>query len=155
MNRKKPRFPLCNGKSKFALTFSLLIAVALPAIGSSLTLPFPEIGILKGKTASGHPYMVGGISSDEQRVMERAARPYNLKLVFARRAGTPTTPDFLIIGANNGRGMEKIALRAPWFYIQLPTGGYTIMARFGNQVVLLKDVSVQEDRLRWYLLRGD
>ena len=136
----------------FAAVLSVLF---LPGFGAALTRDFPEAGLIRGRTAAGYPYLNGGISFDEQRIIERAARLYNLKIVFARRAGTLTTPAFVIIGANNGRQVEKISLGAPWFYIQLPPGGYTILARFKNQVVLVRDVNVGEGRRRTYMLRGD
>ena len=87
--------------------------------------------------------------------MERAADPYNLKLVFASRRGTPVTPAFVLIGANDSRRVERIALGAPWFYIQLPPGGYTILARFKNQLVLVRDVNIGQRGRKTYVVRGD
>jgi hypothetical protein len=116
---------------------------------------FPEANVIRGKTAGGHPYLNGGISFGERRAIERAAHLYNLKIVFARPLGALTSPVFLLIGFNSGRHVEKISLRAPWFYIQLPPGGYTILARFKRQVVLVKDVDLREELGKTYLLRGD
>lgn len=129
----------------------------LHGIAAALTRDFPEAGLIRGRTAAGYPYLNGGISFDEQRVIERVAHlyHYNLKLVFARRAGTPATPAFVMIGANDGRRIEKIALGAPWFYIRLPPGGYTILARFKKQVVLLRDVNIGASGRRTYVLRGE
>lgn len=127
----------------------------LPGLAAALTRDFPEASLIRGTTASGYPYLNGGTSFDEQRIIERAGHLYNLKIVFARRAGTLTTPAFVIIGANNGRQVEKIFLGAPWLYIQLPPGGYTILARFKRQVVLLRDVNVGKGRRRTYVLRGE
>ena len=87
--------------------------------------------------------------------MERAAKTYNLKLVFSRPAGTPVAPDFVMIGANNGRRIDKITPRGPWFYIRLPPGGYTILARFARQVVLVRDVKLSEGGRATFRLRGD
>jgi hypothetical protein len=106
-------------------------------------------------TAGGHPYISGGISFDEQRAIERVGHLYNLKIVFVRPVGTLTTPVFLMIGFNDARHVEKIPLRAPWFYIQLPSGGYTILARFKREVVLVRDVYLGEGRQRTYFLRGE
>jgi hypothetical protein len=116
---------------------------------------FPEANVIRGKTTGGHPYLNGGISFDERRAIERAAHLYNLKIVFARPLGSFTSPVFLLIGFNSARHVEKISLRAPWFYIQLPPGGYTILARFRRQSVLIKDVDLREGPGRTYLLRGD
>ena len=87
--------------------------------------------------------------------MERAAGPYNLRIIFASRLGTLVSPNFVLIGANKGRHIEKIPLGAPWFYIQLPPGGYTILARFKRQVVLVRDVNITEQRVTKYFLRGN
>ena len=99
--------------------------------------------------------MNGGVSFDERQAMERAAKIYNLKLVFSRSAGTPVAPAFVMIGANNGRGIDKIVPRGPWFYIQLPPGGYTILARFARQVVLMRNVKLSEGGRATFRLRGD
>lgn len=119
------------------------------------TRQYPETNVTRGKTPGGYSYMSGGISFDEQRAMERAAKSYNLKVVFARAAGTLVAPAFVMIGANDGRGVDKIEPRAPWFYIQLPPGGYTILARFDRQVVLVRDVFLREGARATFRLRGD
>lgn len=134
---------------------AILSIAILTSSAESHTPPFPELNLIRGRTAAGHPYLNGGISSDEQRVMERAGDPYNLKLVFATPLGTPVTPAFVVIGANDRRHVEKIVLRAPWFFIQLPPGGYTILTRFKREVVLLRDVHITKQRVRKYFLRGD
>jgi len=82
---------LHDGKSKFILTAVLVTVTILPGIGSSLTLHLPEIHIVKGRTAAGHPYMNGGFNYDEQRAMEQAAQPFNLKLLFANSVFGQTT----------------------------------------------------------------
>jgi hypothetical protein len=142
----------CRNKS---FVVALLLTTVLHSRAESHTPPFPEINLIRGRTMAGHPYLNGGISSDEQRVMERAADPYNLKLVFASRRGTLVTPTFVVIGANDRQHIEKIALRAPWFFIQLPPGGYTILTRFKREVVLMRNVKLTEQRVKTYFLRGD
>jgi hypothetical protein len=133
-----------------------ILWIAMPTVSAeSHTRPFPEINLIRGKTLAGHPYLNGGISFDEQRVMERAAAPYNLKLIFATRLGTPATPAFIVIGANDRRHIEKITLRAPWFFIQLPAGGYTILARFQREMLLMRNVNITAQPARSYFLRGD
>jgi hypothetical protein len=87
--------------------------------------------------------------------MERQSASYNLKLVFAPRSATSVSPVLLLIGDNQGRRVDKILLHGPWFYIQLPTGGYTIVARIKNKVVLIRDVYLRENRRSIYFVRGD
>lgn len=133
----------------------IVLNAILASSAESHTPPFPEINLIRGRTAAGHLYINGGISYAEQRIMERSANPYNLKLVFASRRGTPVTPAFVVIGANDGRQIEKVLLRAPWFYIQLPPGGYTILTRFKRDLVLVRDVYLREGSTKYYLLRGE
>jgi len=133
----------------------VLSALLLCGSAAALTPEFPEANLIRGRTAAGYPYLNGGISFDEQRLIEGIAHLYNLKIVFARRAGTPTTPAFVAIGANTGGRVEKISLGAPWFYIKLPPGAYTILARFTKHVVLVRDVTIGDGRRTTYLLRGD
>ncbi len=116
---------------------------------------FFEQRVTRGRTSGGYAYLSGGNTFDEQRAIETMAHLYNLKIVFARPAGTLTTPLFVLIGFNSARQVEKISVRGPWFYIQLPPGGYTIMARFTRDIVLVKNVYVEEGRRRIFFLRGD
>jgi hypothetical protein len=134
---------------------AILLNAILAASAESHTPQFPEVNLIRNRTAAGHLYLNGGTSYAEQRVMERAADSYNLKLVFTTRLGTPVTPAFVVIGANDSRHIEKVPLRAPWFYIQLPAGGYTILTRFKREIVLLRDVNITEQRVRKYFLRGN
>jgi len=155
IQRKLRSTLLHHGKSKFTLTAVLVTVTILLGLGSSLTVQLPEIHIVKGRTAAGHPYMNGGFSYDEQRAMEQAAQPFNLKLLFANSVGTPAVPAFLVIGANDGSPIEKISLYGPWLYIQLPPGSYTILARFARHTVLVRDVHLRQGRQRTYVFRGD
>lgn len=133
----------------------LLLSTVLSFPAESRVPRFPQAAMIRGKTAAGHPYLSGGISFDEQRAIEGAAQAYNLKLVFASRFGTLVSPEFILIGANSARHVEKIRLRAPWFYIHLPPGGYTILARFKRKVVLMKDIYLAVGARKTYLLRGE
>jgi hypothetical protein len=139
----------------------------VPAISTAVFLlvsqPFsdarkPELAaasITRGKTAAGFDYMTGGTVFDEQQAMERQSAPYNLKLVFAPRSSSLVSPVLLFIGDNHGRRIDKVMVQAPWFYIQLPSGGYTIVARIKNKVVLIRDVYLYANRRATYFVRGD
>jgi hypothetical protein len=115
----------------------------------------PDSSITRGKTAAGFYYMNGGLTFDEQQAMERQSAKYNLKLVFAPRSSPLASPVLLLIGVNDGRRVDKIMVYAPWFYIQLPSGAYTIVARLKNKVVLIRDVYVRENQRAIYFVRGD
>lgn len=100
-----------------------------PDLASGRKPQLRDTGIRKGKTETGCQYMNGGLVFDEQKTMEQRSASYNLKLVFAPRSGTAISPVLLVIGHKESRRVEKLLLRAPWFYIRLPSGGYTIASK--------------------------
>jgi hypothetical protein len=149
------------GRIIFSRNWKLLAPIAIPltfflsSTAISHSPRFPEANVIRGYTAAGYPYLNGGISFAEQHAIERAADPDNLKLIFANRAATLVSPRFVMIGTNHRGHIEKAPLRAPWFYIQLPLGGYTVLTRFKRQVVLLRDVTVGNGQRRTFVLRGE
>jgi hypothetical protein len=146
----------------------LLLYFRLLSVLSAFTAPliFPGTGVgrvpdtvdarlVRGLTRAGCPFMDGGVSFGERRAMEQSASPYNLLLKFAPGAITQIAPATLVIGANDGSFIEKVQVRGPWFFIQLPPGSYTILARFENRVVLVSDVYLGEEQQRTYVFRGE
>jgi hypothetical protein len=149
-----------------SVTYSRRLVSALSPILLLLFLPeltdahkhkpqLSDASITRGKTAAGFDYMTGGTAFDEQQAMERQSAPYNLKLFFAPRSNSLVSPVLLFIGNNHGRRIDKIMAQGPWFYIQLPSGGYTIVARIKNKVVLIRDVYLYANRRATYFVRGD
>ena len=134
---------------------AFVITNILPFPVQAGTRSFPEASLIRGRTAGGYRYLNGGRTFDEQCALERASQLYNLKIVFARPTGIPAAPRFLMIGFNNAGQVEKIPLHAPWLYVQLPPGGYTLLARFKRNIVLVRDVGLWEGRRKTYYMRGD
>jgi hypothetical protein len=134
---------------------AILILLLLPEFAAARKPQAPDTSIRHGKTAAGFYYMNGGLTFDEQQAMERQSAPYNLKLVFAPPSSTVASPVLLLIGDNLRRRVDKVMVHHPWFYIQLPSGGYTIMARIKNKVVLIRDVYLYANRRATYFVRGD
>jgi len=95
------------------------------------------------------------LTFDEQQAMERDSARYNLKLVIASRFGSLISPILVLIADNRGRRIDKIIAHRPWLYIRLPPGGYTIVARVKNQVILIRDVYLYANRRATYFVRGD
>lgn len=133
------------GKPVSAIS-TILILLVLPALAGARKPQFLDTSITRGKTAAGFYYMNGGLTFDEQQAMERQSTAYNLKLVFAPGSSPLASPVLLLIGDNHGGRVDKIMVYAPWFYIQLPSGAYTIVARLKNKVVLIRDVYVRENQ---------
>lgn len=134
---------------------AILVLLLLPVLADARKSQLADASITRGKTAGGFYYMIGGLAFDEQQAMERRSAPYNLKLVFARRLSTLLSPVLLLIGDNRGYRVDKVMVHGPWFYIQLPPGGYTIVARIKNKVVVIRDVYLSKNRRATYFVRGD
>jgi hypothetical protein len=132
---------------------AILTLLLLPELAGAREPQLPDTRITRGKTAGGFYYMTGGLAFDEKQAMERQSAQYNLKLVFAPRSSTSVSPVLLLIGDNQSRRVDKIMVHRPWFYIQLPSGGYTIVARTKNKVVLIRDVYLRENHRATYFVR--
>ena len=141
---RKPRLKFARCRQPLTRLTAVFIVLISFGASDARTPRYPELSVVRGTTPTGYPYMNAGGGFDEWQAMELAAKIYNLKLVFTRPAGTPVAPAFVVIGANNGRGIDKIVPRGPWFYIRLPPGRYTILARFARQVVLVRNVKLSE-----------
>jgi hypothetical protein len=140
---------------RWTLAFVVLLAASGPNPSSARIPKYPEANLIKAHTPAGHPYLAGGISFDEKKVMEEASGPYNLRLFFARRSAVFSSPVWLMIASNDGSRVEQIAVRAPSFFIQLPPGSYTILARFARRIVVVRDIHLREGVKNSYFLRGD
>jgi hypothetical protein len=132
-----------------------LISWMVPDLASGRKPQLRDTGIRNGKTETGCQYMNGGLVFDEQKIMEQRSAYYNLKMIFAPRSGTAIAPVLLAIGHNESRHVEKFLLRAPWFYIRLPAGGYTIVARIENTIIVLTNVEIEVGRQATFFLRAD
>jgi hypothetical protein len=132
-----------------------LVALLFPCTSSGAKPGFPEASLVRGKTVTGYSYVNGGLGADEQRAMARVSDQYNVKLIFARVTGTPIIRAALLLSTKNGGRIDNITINGPLFYIKLPPGAYTLVARFSSRVVLIRDLRVFEGLRRTLVLRGD
>jgi hypothetical protein len=141
------------GKLVSAISATLILLL-FPALAGAREPRLPDTSITRGKTAGGFHYMNGGLTFDEQQAMERQSAAYNLKLIFTSRSSPLVSPVLLLVGDNLRRRIDKIMVHGPRFYIQLPPGGYTVVARIKNEVVLIKDIYLHADHRATYFVRG-
>lgn len=141
---------------RHAVLLGLMIAIlVVPDFSSGAKPGFPEASLVKGKTAAGYRYVNGGLGADEQRAMARVSEQYNVQLIFARVTGTPILRAALLLAQNNGGRIDNITITGPLFYIKLPPGAYTLVARFSSRVVMIRDLRIIEGLRRTLVLRGD
>ena len=134
---------------------TILVLFCSPELVDGRKPQFAATSITRSQTAAGADYMHGGLAYDERVTMEPQSTQYNLKIIFAPQTGSLTSSILLMIADNQDGRIDKIMLQGPWFYIQLPPGGYTIMARIKNKIVLIRDVDLRESHRATYFVRGD
>jgi hypothetical protein len=80
------------------------------------------------RTERGIPYLSGGISEEEREALRLMERDYDLKLIFATRAGNYLSDVQVTIMDEQGRRVLETISAGPWFYTRLPAGKYRVMA---------------------------
>jgi hypothetical protein len=123
----------------------VFLAWAPPGESASVDLP-PGVAITEGKTQQGFPYLSGGISTDEREVMEAWGKAYNVKLWFAERKGPYLSDVKLTVEGAKGVEILTVTTTGPWFYIQLPTGTYTVKATLAGVTREIKNLTVPRDK---------
>jgi hypothetical protein len=91
--------------------------------------------IREGST-HGVKYMTGGVGLTERAAMDRMAKGYDLKLVFAE----PSKPYLAVVKVSiqdrSGKRLIETTSDGPWFFAKLPDGEYTVMVTHnGNKEV--------------------
>jgi len=100
-----------------------MVGLMSVAFASELSLPPPE-----AKTYNGIPYLSGGIGLDEIETLGRMGHDYDLKLVFAEKAGNYLSDvEVIVKDAGSNTILETIS-QGPWLFAKLPAGKYTILA---------------------------
>ena len=118
----------------------------IPTTDSLAAETSPGVVITQGKTRQGFPYLAGGVSSNEREIIEELGKVYNVKLSFAEKRGPYLADVRLVIEGINGAEIIAVTASGPLFYIQLPTGSYTIKATFNGQTKEIKRLEVPKGK---------
>jgi len=106
----------------------------------------PGIMITQGKTEQGFPYLAGGVSSNEREILEQWGKSYNVKLSFAEKRGSYLADVKLVIEGVKGEQIIAITTDGPLFYIQLPSGSYTVKTTFNGETKQIKSLNVPKGK---------
>ncbi|MBF0321093.1 MAG: hypothetical protein HQL01_14955 [Nitrospirae bacterium] len=80
-------------------------------------------------TENGIDYIAGGVGEDNRDALEAIARAkYNVKMVFAMRAGDYLSDIPVEITDKSGKKLLNVTSSGPFFYVKLPAGAYTLKA---------------------------
>jgi hypothetical protein len=85
-------------------------------------------GILIATTDEGVRYLVGGVGSDERKMMQQLDADYNVKFVFADAFGDYISDVAVLVDDLQGKSVARLVTNGPWLYVKLPAGGYRVQA---------------------------
>jgi hypothetical protein len=84
-------------------------------------------------TTHGIKYMDGGVGINERAAMDRLAKDYDLKLVFAEPSGPYLANVSVAIENARGKTLMQSTDNGPWFFAKLPDGKYRVAATFNGK----------------------
>lgn len=112
----------------------------------------PAIMITHGKTTQGFPYLTGGVSSEERKILETSRKAYNVQLTFAEKAGAYLADVNVVLTGAKGREIVAIKTNGPFLYIQLPPGSYGVSATFKGETKKSRFIVGQDKAVRQTLV---
>ena len=136
----------------FAFLALVFVASPRPAFAQSSSLSYP---FTKSQTADGFRYMTGGFGIDDREQMTEQSRDYNLKLMFAEKAGIYLADARVAIENEKGEEIVNITAPGPWFYIQLPPGTYNVTASFEGNTKTIRNIPVSKSQQTSRLFHWD
>src|SRR5215211_1591192 len=80
------------------------------------------------RTATGIPYLSGGVGLDERDALRAASGEYNLQVTFAQREGNYLSDAHVAIQNATGATILETVPRGPWLFTKLPPGKYAVIA---------------------------
>ena len=98
-------------------------------------------------TAGGVPYVSGGIGTTSTERLNSLAADFNLKLVFALKAGDYLSGVEVIISDASGKTLLETRSEGPWLLARLPLGNYQIVASFAGNAER-RTVTIGTEKLR-------
>jgi hypothetical protein len=99
-------------------------------------------GILIATTDQGVRYLVGGVGSDERKMMEHLSADYNVKFVFADTFGEYMSDVDVRIEDSQGKSVAHLVTNGPWLYVKLPAGGYRVQATHAAKTMEVQRLEV-------------
>jgi hypothetical protein len=117
-------------KTKRSLRIQLAVALALTGAVSAT-----HAAVTEGRTATGKPYLVGGVGLEESDLMKQHAQAFSVAVVTAARGGAYLADTHVrILGPGNNVVLDTV-LEAPWLLVDLPTGRYRLVATNAGRTV--------------------
>jgi hypothetical protein len=119
----------------------LVCSLATALLGLSSLAPVASADDAIVKTAGNVTYVSGGVGAESINQLSALSKDFNLKLVFALKAGDYISGVGVAIADASGKTILQTTSDGPWFLTKLPTGNYQVVATFAGTAVT-RQVSV-------------
>jgi hypothetical protein len=106
------------------------------------------------QTASGVPYVSGGIGTESLDRLGSIVGDFNLKLVFALKSGEFVSGVRVVIADAKGKTILDATSEGPWFLAKLPPGNYRVAATLSGREEQ-RQIAVAATKLRTVDFRWD
>jgi hypothetical protein len=133
-----------------------LICMILMFSGKSMAAMMPSgefAGIAIERGSANHVmYQTGGVGIEERAAMLKGVKDYSLKLIFATTKGLYLAAIPVQIKTPEGKVILSKESNGPWFWVNLPTGKYEVVASYKNLKRVLKvdmGITPQSVELAW------
>ena len=109
----------------------VIVASALLAMPGIFPANVPaEQLTIREMVANDVRYVTGCVGLDERKAMEKMAKTFNLKIVFAKMSGNYLARIPFTISKTDGERVLAITADGPWALVDLPAGAYTVAAEY-------------------------
>ncbi|MEO8303708.1 MAG: hypothetical protein ABI724_06285 [Betaproteobacteria bacterium] len=120
--------PLSNPAFVHAV-MAVALAVACLAVAPRADAKSEEVA----RAPSGVMYVSGGIGTNAVELLKSMEKDFNLKIVFANKAGEFLSDVKVTVTDSGGRVLLDTVTEGPLFMAKLPVGGYHIDATFDGR----------------------
>jgi hypothetical protein len=126
--------PVSKALSSGCISLALLLMYQLPAVAADANpaAVTPGMQQLAGNgeiSSGGIGILSGGVGQDGQEEMLRAAKSYNVHVLFATRQGAYLADIPFTVTDRKGQQVAAATSDGPWLYLKLPPGSYQLSAQ--------------------------
>lgn len=112
------------------LRFLLFILAACGAAAAANTVQSAQNETL---TSGQVTFVSGGVGEDSLQRMEALSKDFNLKVIFALKAGNYISDVAVVISDARGAKVLETVSEGPWFLAKLPPGKYQFNATYESE----------------------
>lgn len=114
------------------MRFKILLFVLI-ACGAAVAAGTAQSAQNQIMTSGQVTFASGGVGDDSLQRMEALSKDFNLKVIFALKAGNYVSDVAVVISDVRGAKVLETVSEGPWFLAKLPPGKYQFTATYENE----------------------